>query len=276
MFDHPTKEEFIEICRSFPFERFDVDASRFCEVGEVGEVGELIKSLELSPWLATLVTSWGHVMRSWVMMIFFFNKGIPDEKYVMSPGPKGESVRYFPDFKREDFDVLNDFTFYADIFVVKIFSVLDVMWQTLNVYFDCGLETSEVSDVKLLKAFKRQDKCIKRILKRIQICDSVSRKAMEQFTRSNKHMESLLKSLKKDERYKRGKEWRKSTVHHWPTGSQQSPVRRQGNSTIIGIMDRTPSSETVEIAKGLVEFTIDTYEKIKEITRDHNKGNDET
>ena len=70
---------------------------------------------------------------SYVMLCFYFEKGIPDKEWFISPGRNGESVQYFPHFTQYQFQVKSWFDYYVDTFYYKLFSALDTIGQILNI-----------------------------------------------------------------------------------------------------------------------------------------------
>lgn len=64
---------------------------------------------------------------SYVLLMFHFNKGIPDDELFISPGRKGESIEYYPHFEKKDHLVKAQFDYYADIFCTSYFR-LGILW----------------------------------------------------------------------------------------------------------------------------------------------------
>lgn len=73
---------------------------------------------------------------SYVMMMFNYNNGIPDEEWYVSPGKNGNSIDYFPHFKEENYTYLYWFGFYMDSYYSKFFSLLDTIYHLINIRYD--------------------------------------------------------------------------------------------------------------------------------------------
>ena len=70
----------------------------------------------------------GSIKVSYALCRHYYDKGIPDKPYYISPGKDGQSVQYFPNFKNEHWMRLYWFNHFADAAYMKLFSV----WDTLN------------------------------------------------------------------------------------------------------------------------------------------------
>ncbi|MFC1679036.1 Cthe_2314 family HEPN domain-containing protein [Elusimicrobiota bacterium] len=77
--------------------------------------------------------------KSYVLMMFYSKQGIPDKRWHISPGSRGSSVEYFPDFEDRHFEIKGWFDFYADTLYYKLFSAWDIVGHILNVKCNLGL-----------------------------------------------------------------------------------------------------------------------------------------
>jgi hypothetical protein len=84
------------------------------------------------------------VARAYVFMMFYFTQGIPDQRWHISPGRKGQSIEYFPDFEEKHFVMKGWFDFYADTFYQKLFATWSVVGHLLNAMFLLNLSESQV------------------------------------------------------------------------------------------------------------------------------------
>ena len=77
----------------------------------------------------------GSVAITYTLCRHYFDKGIPDEPWYMSPGREGQSIQYFPDFKEEHRMRPYWFNYFSDTFYLKISSVWDSTLEILNHYY---------------------------------------------------------------------------------------------------------------------------------------------
>ncbi|MBN1292921.1 MAG: hypothetical protein JXB48_13855 [Candidatus Latescibacteria bacterium] len=199
---------------------------------------QLAKTQELTAWKFVLQSKWNDVAKAYAMMMFYYNQGIPDEPYFISPGRNGQSVEYFPNFSHEHFVIKDYFDFYADIYFLKLFSAIDDgLWQLLNVYFSLDIDVCEVT--------------WKNVCSKIANIDSI--------------ILDSLKEIYNDDRYRIGKEMRNSITHRLPVGSQGTGISREEDSISFGIHDYVSSKKTVEVAKNLLNFCIEALEESKKL-----------
>ena len=244
MIHFPTNEDMQKYYANFPFASFEIKDSDFAikQLDGIEALKQLAILKELSTWKMALINKLNDVAKAFALMMFYYDKGIPDEPYYISPGRKGQSVEYFPHFDDEHFAIKDGFDFYADIYYFKVFSAIDGIWQILNVYFNLGLTVYKVSFGNVCSKLKKID---------AQTVTS-------------------LKKIFEDERYKKGKDLRNSITHRLPVGSQGAGIRRKGNATIFCVSEYTSSKQTVEIAKALLNFSVEAFKQIKNLCNKDN------
>src|SRR4051812_48529276 len=105
MFERPTPDEWNAIQDTYPFEDLpEVDEFR-CAVFPRGSVEAFKAGHYLQNWTVHLQNRLIQTRWSWVMTMFFFNKGIPDDEWYRSPGRGGAAIQYYPNFTSEDHTV---------------------------------------------------------------------------------------------------------------------------------------------------------------------------
>jgi len=75
----------------------------------------------------------------------YFDKGIPDDPWYISPGNKGQSIQYFPLFQEEHWMRKTWFNFFSDAYYLKISSLWDSVLEIINHYFELNIK----SDLRL-------------------------------------------------------------------------------------------------------------------------------
>lgn len=121
------------------------------------------------------------------MLTYYFNKGIPDEEWLISPGRKGQSVEYYPHFQERDHEVKGLFDYYADVFYYKLFSAWDNLGHLLNAQYELKLQ--KPSFASALDRLKNKNVDLYTKLKAIQ--DSPDFAEMRDFRHSVTHNELL-------------------------------------------------------------------------------------
>jgi hypothetical protein len=96
--------------------------------------------LTLGDWILHLSNRMIDARLAFHLMYYYFDLGIPDERPFASPGKRGESVEYFPDFGNDDHTKKAWFDFFADCFAYKLFSAWDSVGQFLVSAYDLALD----------------------------------------------------------------------------------------------------------------------------------------
>lgn len=65
----------------------------------------------------------------------YYDRGIPDDPWYSSPGENGESIQYFPYFKKEHWMRKYWFTYFSDTYYLKMSAVWDSVIEIINEYY---------------------------------------------------------------------------------------------------------------------------------------------
>jgi len=240
--EFPTKEDWIEIEKTYPFKRLKIKKQdfRLKPVQGFKDVIQMTRNIEIFHWKIILNNRLCNVIKSYVMLMFYYGKGIPDDEWYISPGKKGMSVQFFPHFKKQHFIIKASFNYYADIFFYMIFSSWDTLWQLLNVFYDLGLKENDVN------------------------LDIFYQKIKDKNVRFHK----FLTKLKGDHKYKKIKDLRRSITHIVQTGEITSGVdRTKENKIRVGIGKYIPSKEIVNSVMDALNLFAETIDKAIETSK---------
>jgi hypothetical protein len=158
-FEFPAREDWRRIYSTSSFQKLFVLLDRF-EVTEntVDGWGGLTKRIELRGYLYEMQHRLAAAARSYVLMMFYYEKGIPDQQWYISPGKDGEPIQYFPDFEEVDFHIKGWFNYYSDILYYKLFSAWDLVGHILNVKYDLKIKRADFD--RAVKALGGKDKSL--------------------------------------------------------------------------------------------------------------------
>lgn len=116
---------------------------------------EFVGDMEILNYLTQASYRLYDVARSYVFLISYYRKGIPDDEWVLSPGKDGVSIQYFPHFTKPDFFKKEWFDFYSDVFYYKLFSAWDIVGHILDKKYD--LQNSRPDFHKSVNTLKSKD-----------------------------------------------------------------------------------------------------------------------
>ena len=234
LFEYPTEEDWEKIARDFPFEKLNVRIGDFKKRANSNDLEEFFGNIELQTWTMHLQSRLFDVFRSFVLLMYYYQKGIPDAEWFISPGKRGQSVEYFPHFETRHYLIKDQFDFYVDIFYYKVFAAWDTLGHILNVLFEMGIEKP---------SFKS---------------------AINHLERRDHYLWSRLRLILSDPEFERANKIRNSITHNFQPNLQSSGVARpEKNTYTFGVGDYTTSKMiTDNVLKSL-----ELFEKTLEIIR---------
>ena len=179
-FEMPSQEEWDNLLATEHFESMRLDEAL---------LKDYEKYIMLYPRLMEAFTGHnnkvGALEITYVLCKHYFDKGIPDDRWYISPGTKGQSVEYDPDFEEEHYMRRFWFNHYAENIYLKYFSLWDNIIDIVNIYFDLDIK----NDMRM-------------------------RSSVMKWLKSNqKDLYDFLYNTAKDEIYKKANEYRTCFVH---------------------------------------------------------------
>lgn len=77
----------------------------------------------------------GSLVITYALCRHYFDKGIPDDPWYISPGSEGQSIQYMPLFKDEHWMRRYWFNYFSDTYYLKISSVWDSIIELINHFY---------------------------------------------------------------------------------------------------------------------------------------------
>jgi len=164
----PTRADWKRIYNSSPFQGLSSLLTQLesSDLGRKEESEDRLGLLELQRYLHEVKQRLGDCLRSYVLMIYYYEKGIPDKRWYQSPGRDGHTIQYYPDFTDTHFRIKGWFDFYADTFYYKLFSAWDLVGHTMKVAY--GLPVKKVYFTTVVEALSKKNKPLYDCLKELQ------------------------------------------------------------------------------------------------------------
>ncbi|MFD2245732.1 Cthe_2314 family HEPN domain-containing protein [Pontibacter ruber] len=160
-FQYPTQQESIEIQNHFPpvkelfLSHNDIEAKE--EYHKV-DVMIYVAKHDIINWINRLNNKLGKLKFSYILLKFYYLKGIPDEQWKVELEAGG--TKFFPDFKDEgDHYIHFLFKYSSENFYYHYVSALDCIAHLLNIYYNLSWGEKEVAFKKdLFKKLQLKDK----------------------------------------------------------------------------------------------------------------------
>lgn len=238
LFEFPTSEDWKRLMSTFSFERWNVPEFMIrVDEENIDIIDRLQAQLSLPTWHMHLINKLSDTRHSYGMAMFYFELGIPDEEWMISPGKSGASIEYFPHFEERHHLIKHQFDYYSDVFYYKAFSVWDTIGQLLNEVYQLHIPVDKVD-------FKR---CIQK-LKDV-----------------DEHLHNALQEIWNTSNFEQAREIRNSIVHRHPANRQGPSFGRPAQNAItFGGCSYTPSQTILDNIKQVLELLALTLEKVNE------------
>lgn len=200
--------------------------------------GDFFQELEMRKWLYEIRQRIEDVAISYFFMMFYYEKGIPDKRWYISPGANGESIQYYPDFEEVHRGIKMWFDYFSDTLYYKLFSAWDLVGHFLNVKYDLKIPKRDVYFSIALQKLGNEDK--------------------------DRNLYKWLNDIKKLPAYEKAHKIRKDITHNYLPHSGGINVKRHGQSITIDLNDYIPSEEIVTNAQEALDLFAQTLQYISQ------------
>ena len=174
----------------------------FIKEGSLGESEDIFQNIS-TPRLHELIQEHnnkvGSLRITYALCRHYFDRGIPDDPWYISPGKNGESVQYFPKFKEAHWMRKYWFNYFADTFYLKVSAVWDSVIEIINEKYQYGFQ---------------QD---------LRLRSNVFKKLKD----DNKDLLDLFNAIQSDDLYIEAQKFRNATAHGTSAGDISNTVTTQ-------------------------------------------------
>lgn len=193
VFESPSQDEWDRYLSSDFFDKMLIDTSCLTCCGD--DISNIVFQQLIMTDIQAHNNMVGSIKISYCLAMHYFNKGIPDDEWFISPGRDGSSVEYMPHFSADDYLTRYWFSFHIENLYGKLFSSLDSLYHIINDYYE--LQVPEKLGY------------IKRILDKIES--------------SHSDLHAILSSVKDNPIYTKANEYRNDIIH----GISPSEVKKE-------------------------------------------------
>ena len=167
--EFPTKADWKRIGSSAPFQGLSSLLAQLerSDFGKHEESQDFFTVVELKRYLHEVRQRLGDAIRSYVLMMYYYEKGIPDNRWYVSPSRDGHTIQYYPDFTTErHFHIKGWFDFYSNTFYYKLFSAWDLIGHMINVAYGLGVKKADLS--RVVEALSKKNEPLYKRMKELQ------------------------------------------------------------------------------------------------------------
>jgi hypothetical protein len=203
LLEFPDETEWRALARAYPYKGLEVSEALFPYTAHpTGSIEKFGAVQEIFVWVIHLQNRLAQIRWSHMLLMHYFNKGIPDDEWFISPGTKGQSVEYFPHFTRRHHEIKSSFDYFADVFYYKLFSAWDNLGHLLNIQYNLGID------------------------------HPTFHKAVVSLKNVNRPLHDKLNAIQNDAGFKTMKKFRNSVTHNEPIGEVGSPIGRRSKTEV--------------------------------------------
>lgn len=230
---YPKPEDWDNICEN---KKESLDKIQLDETKKTFSFFDL-QGIELSYWIKEFNNRVFDLVSSYVMMMYYYNMGIPDKEWFISPAKDGHGVQYFPHFEGKHYIYLYWFGFYMDGYYTKYFSLIDTIYHLINVKYGFCVENSLGFRKEIAKRLGSEDK----------------------------ELFDFLESIRGHDTYKKVSEFRNNMIHNYRPNQIDSGINQKienGKAVVsMTVGNYTPTNEFVNNINesiDLMAFIVDT------------------
>jgi len=134
-FELLSQEEWDTYLSSTIFDDMRFDINKFSEYKD-----RIMIYPRLGEATTDLINKVGELLVTYSMCKHYYDKGIPDDPFFISPGKDGQSVQYFPEFQSEHHMRRYWFNYFASGMYLRFFSYWDGIIGLVNIFY--GIDES--------------------------------------------------------------------------------------------------------------------------------------
>ncbi|MYL65449.1 hypothetical protein GLW07_18990 [Bacillus hwajinpoensis] len=201
-----------------------------------GGILQNFKNIDMGHWEHILNSRILSVNTSFAYAMNYYDRGIPDEEWFKSPGKKGKSVQFFPNFEDEHYSNQYNFNYFVDTFFLKAYTIFETIGHLLYKMYEQEDYENRSNNFINFKG------------------------TIYKIKNDNKPLFVDLVKIKKSDKFKRGTDLRNDIAHNHPPYTISSGVNIKGRNASYGIGDYVTSSEIKEVMIKFLESIKETIE----------------
>lgn len=157
-FETLSKEEWDKYLGVAIFENMIIDTNIFPVAQDL--ISQMVFQQGLVNYIRQHNNKVGTLNVSYALCRHYFDKGIPDDPWYISPGKDGQSIQYMPEFQPKHWLIRYWFSYFSEAVYFKLFSIWDSVIGFINEYYQMDHTEDLRFKSNVLKSLKAQRKDI--------------------------------------------------------------------------------------------------------------------
>lgn len=201
-----------------------------------------LRNIDINHWETILKNRLISVNLNFSYCMFYFEKGIPDDEWHISPGKQGQSVQYHPHFENEHYSNFYNFIYFADIFFLKAYTLCETIGHLLFKLYDIKIDENDSRDQISFNS------------------------AIFHLKNENRSLNRALNKVKHSTPFQKGVRMRNDIAHNHPPYEITSGVKFTSTGGSFGVGDYTTSKEIKKVMIGFLESIRAIFEALHKHT----------
>jgi Cthe_2314-like HEPN len=194
---------------------------------------------EIQHWERVLGNRLLSVERNFGYTMFYYYKGIPDDKRFKSPEENGNSAQYFPHFEEQHYSNHYNFTYFVDNFFLKAYTLYETIGHLLFKVYDFKINEDDPRNQVSFNS------------------------AIFKLKNVNRPLYKDLNKVKYSDDFQIGVKMRNDIAHNHPPYHKDSGIRKINGIELWGVGKYTTSSEIKAAIIGLLRSIKTTFEVLE-------------
>lgn len=221
----PTQNEWQRLINTKSFPALSERVMHWIPVSSSGEgLLAMTRDIRIRELVLQLQHRLSDVAKSYFLMRYYFEKGIPDEEWYHSPGKDGASIEYLPHFDEEHYLTKEWFDYFADVFYYKLFSSWDIIGHILDTRYRLNIKRVNFS------------------------------RAIREIEEKDLSLYTELQKIREHPDFESARQIRNDITHNFSPSSPGLSVEIDDTSASVGVRDYIPANEIRENAQSVLEL----------------------
>jgi len=227
----PSQEVFDSIIQKVPLNRFNYLIVETSNKYSIFDMDRFACDQEYSYWHKAFNNKINKIRYSFAYLNYYYDMGIPDKEWFVSPGLDGSSIQYFPHCDKIHHENKFLFSYYYENLYSYFFSSYDIIFHLLNSILNLELESKKLGTM-------------------------YNSKVLELLKERYNSVFSIIFEFKNEVSFMTAKKYRNDIIHNKPPYEIGHGITRFNEKTKkgfqLGVGDYTPSDVILENIKVLL------------------------
>lgn len=128
------------------------------------DIASPLFDIEFEVWLRQINDRLRNLYMTYIFLMHYFKKGIPNNEYSISQTKDNRSVKYLPHLEEKSYWINYLFYYYVEIFYFQAFSAWDCIYHLINVYYQMDIKPNKQFNRNVMEKLKDKNGNLHKLL----------------------------------------------------------------------------------------------------------------